>query len=485
MKKIVIQLALSFFLLTIKISYAQNVGIGISSPQQKLEVNGAIKISSNDMVTPTRGTMRWNNNTSQFEGFDGIQWIKFGSTNAAGNIGAIGDTNHYSYESDIYDSKFATQFSGEHPYFGSNIIAWKDYYISGAPYYFSRSTTDGYDVARAGKVAIFQKSASGKFLPLTNILSPAPAEDNEFGISIAADEQRFIIGEPKAGPIYQQGKVHIYNNTNTVEKTLSAGDAISMDEFGTSVGIKNNFAVVGAPQKTEAGVRRGKFYIFRRNTTDGQWLQFQAFVGTAAGDQLGKAVAITNEFIAVGSPSMTQNGFASHGAVYMYQYNTATGNWGYHSLVKPNDGLEHKGFGSKLVLKGDTLMVAEYPSQTGLKNRLYMFIRVNNVWTQVNEFVLPGTYPGDGAAASFDFKGDRVIIGQTSANIGGIMNGIVHLYEWNGSWVHRTILRPSDPTQKKRFGQALLFGKEDILCGAIDGDGEYDHSGLIYIYRTR
>jgi len=50
-----------------------NVGIGAQTPNQKLEVAGAIKIGNTD--SPEPGTIRWNGNN--FEGFNGEEWISF------------------------------------------------------------------------------------------------------------------------------------------------------------------------------------------------------------------------------------------------------------------------------------------------------------------------------------------------------------------------------------------------------------------------
>ncbi|MFM9908120.1 MAG: hypothetical protein ACKVOW_02155 [Chitinophagaceae bacterium] len=55
--------------LTIKL-YAQNVGIGIPTPLQKLDVSGAIRLGNT--VTNSPGTIRFNNN--RFEGYDGLNW---------------------------------------------------------------------------------------------------------------------------------------------------------------------------------------------------------------------------------------------------------------------------------------------------------------------------------------------------------------------------------------------------------------------------
>lgn len=54
-----------------------NVGIATSTPTEKLDVNGAIKIGSTSAATPTAGTIRFNTTTSKFEGYDGTAWVAF------------------------------------------------------------------------------------------------------------------------------------------------------------------------------------------------------------------------------------------------------------------------------------------------------------------------------------------------------------------------------------------------------------------------
>lgn len=61
----------------IRISTTGNVGIGTTTPTEKLEVNGAIKIGSTSAATPTAGTIRFNTTTSKFEGYNGTAWVEF------------------------------------------------------------------------------------------------------------------------------------------------------------------------------------------------------------------------------------------------------------------------------------------------------------------------------------------------------------------------------------------------------------------------
>ena len=70
-------------------SIAQNVGIGTASPQQQLDVNGAIRIGSTS--TLNAGTIRYN--AGKFEGSDGGSWKSLESLPAGAIIMAPPGTN--------------------------------------------------------------------------------------------------------------------------------------------------------------------------------------------------------------------------------------------------------------------------------------------------------------------------------------------------------------------------------------------------------
>jgi hypothetical protein len=54
-----------------------NMGIGVSSPPVKLEVNGAIKLGNEAATTaaPSAGMIRYNNAIGKFQGYNGTQWV--------------------------------------------------------------------------------------------------------------------------------------------------------------------------------------------------------------------------------------------------------------------------------------------------------------------------------------------------------------------------------------------------------------------------
>jgi hypothetical protein len=62
--------SLLLVMLTYTMGFAQNVGIGVPIPLQKLDVNGAIRLGNT--VMSNAGTLRFN--SGKFEGYDGLNW---------------------------------------------------------------------------------------------------------------------------------------------------------------------------------------------------------------------------------------------------------------------------------------------------------------------------------------------------------------------------------------------------------------------------
>lgn len=85
--------AMATVLLAAVHTYAQQgMGVGVTTPREKLDVNGAIKIGTdinNTNAAPQggAGTIRWNG--TNFQGWDGTQWITF----QGGNTGVLEDAD--------------------------------------------------------------------------------------------------------------------------------------------------------------------------------------------------------------------------------------------------------------------------------------------------------------------------------------------------------------------------------------------------------
>ncbi|OAV43154.1 hypothetical protein [Lewinella sp. 4G2] len=63
----------AFLFLTVSISLCAQVGVNNSNPSQALDVNGKIQVSD-DNTPAEKGTIRFNDATDEFEGYDGTEW---------------------------------------------------------------------------------------------------------------------------------------------------------------------------------------------------------------------------------------------------------------------------------------------------------------------------------------------------------------------------------------------------------------------------
>jgi hypothetical protein len=84
-----------------------------------------------------------------------------------------------------------------------------------------------------------------------------------------------------------------------LEQTLTAADGVAGDQFGQSVAVEGDTAVVGAPFADGA---RGAVYVFAR-AGDG-WTQTAKLTASdgAVRDRLGSSVAIAGDTIVAGAP---------------------------------------------------------------------------------------------------------------------------------------------------------------------------------------
>ncbi len=120
-----------------------------------------------------------------------------------------------------------------------------------------------------------------------------------FGSSVAVSGPTVIAGAyDHAG---HAGRAYVFTTTGSGWKQvaeLQGSDTVAGDEFGSSVAISANLAVVGAGGHDD---HAGRAYVFAK--TPGGWKQAAELKGsdTTAGDYFGWSVAISGSTIVVGA----------------------------------------------------------------------------------------------------------------------------------------------------------------------------------------
>lgn len=130
-----------------------------------------------------------------------------------------------------------------------------------------------------------------------------------FGSALAMNSTQVLIGaaeyENEAGEL--GGAAFLFSTLNFEELSqFEADDAESGDEFGAAVAISDEFLAIGAPCDDDAGTNSGSAYFYHATTHE---LLFKVIASdAAAGDLFGSAIAVSGNYAIVGAPFDDDNG---------------------------------------------------------------------------------------------------------------------------------------------------------------------------------
>jgi hypothetical protein len=132
------------------------------------------------------------------------------------------------------------------------------------------------------------------------------------------------------------------------------------DEFGTSVSISENYAVIGVPFNNSS---TGCVYIFTRNGTS--WGSEDKIVANDAstGDKFGYSVKLSGDYIIVGAREADIGSVSNAGAVYIFKRDGSS--WSQTSKIVASDGVTNDYFGHSVSISGDNAIVGAYGGYFG------------------------------------------------------------------------------------------------------------------------
>ena len=165
----------------------------------------------------------------------------------------------------------------------------------------------------AGSVYIFEQQPDGSWFETAKLMASNGTSADYFGYSLAMSGSTAIVGafqeESEAGSAYIFEKQA--DSTWQETSILNSSDGASSDQFGLSVDISGNTAIVGAYQDDNLG----SAYLFRR-MADGSWIETEKLVDGSgqSGDHFGYTVAISGSNSLIGAYQDDDNGFNSGSA---------------------------------------------------------------------------------------------------------------------------------------------------------------------------
>ncbi len=222
-----------------------------------------------------------------------------------------------------------------------------------------------------------------------------------------------------------------------LETKITASDAAEVDQFGHSVAIAGDTAIVGARFNDDAGGGdSGSAYIFDRNQggTDnwGQVLKLTAS-DAAAGDFFGNSVAIAGDTAIVGAYQNDDAGSAS-GSAYIFARNQGgADNWGQVLKLTASDAAAGDQFGYSVAISGDTAIVGALLNDDagGDSGSVYIFDRNQggaDNWGQVLKLIASDAAGNDFFGVSVAIAGDTAIVGALLNDDAGSQSGSVYIF---------------------------------------------------------
>lgn len=439
------------------------VGIKTNTPKASLEVAGKIKLGD-DALAPQAGTIRWNADTKDFEGYDGSEWISFskGKSNWGVNDPQKGVENHKLTAIDgLVDDKF-----------GASVDINNEYAIVGAPNDDHSSLFDN------GSAYIFHKSNSS-WMQQAKLIPTDGMNDDEFGTSVAIYGDFAVVGSIRSdiGGNYNQGSIYIFKrngNTWTQHAKLWAADGATGDQLGHSVGIFGEYCIASSKNNNSL---RGAVYIFKR--TGDVWTQQVKLTASdgAIGDQFGYSLSIDNDYIAIGSPFSDVGTFENQGAAYIFK-RTGT-SWTEQAKILFTIGDAQDGFGSSVSLNGNQVLIsAPYFNLSGGTNlgRVMKYSRTATTWS--NNFQYENFNGGsDNFGSCVSLSNNESLILTKYSNI---ETGRGFCYP-SGTNIFSSIDITGD-FFNDGFGETCKLSANKIIVGAKNQNGVSLGTGAAYIF---
>ena len=323
-------------------------------------------------------------------------------------------------------------------------------------------------------------SKSGDWLEQDKLLSTDGETQDDFGYSVSIDGNYAVIGASDDDDNgLDSGSAYIFKCEGTTwsqQAKLLPSDGATDDDFGYSVSISGDYAIIGARFDDDNGENSGSAYIFKR--TGENWLQ-QAKLTASEPDanfRFGESVSICGEYAIVGEFWRD----TLKGAAYIFKRTDE--NWPQQAkLTHPNPNV-YGGFGCSVSISGDYALIgARYDDNA--TGTAFVFERSGTTWSFQAKLMASDPY-GKEFGNSVSIDEDYAIIGAYADNYLGIWTGSAYIFKRTGTtWSQQAKLTASDDESGKYFGISVSISGDYTIVGAMgDDDNGYD-AGAAYIFK--
>lgn len=410
--------------------------------------------------------------------------------------------------------------------FGQSVSISGNYAIVGA---YGEDAEGGNTLANAGAAYIFKKNDTGNWVEIQKIVAASRGLDDEFGQSVSISGDYAIVGTRfededalEGNHLTNAGAVYIFkkdeggiDNWGQVQKIVAA-DRGENDEFGQSISISGNYVIVGATGEDEDALGgntldfAGAAYIFKKDDT-GNWGEVQKIVATDRGafDNFGSSVSISGDYAIVGVNGEDENTSGGNtlsdaGSAYIFKKDT-TDNWGEVQKIVASDRGANDFFGSSVSISGDYAIIGAYGEDVSGVNSLedagaaYIFRKdTTDSWGEIQKIIAVERETNDYFGYSVSISGNYAIVGAywdaEDALEGNTLGtaGAAYVFKKDeggmDNWKLLQKIVAADRETGDQFGISVSISEGQIIVGAnwedddTSGGNTLLEAGSVYIF---
>jgi hypothetical protein len=187
--------------------------------------------------------------------------------------------------------------------------------------------------------------------------------------------------------------------------------------FAASVTVAGKYALIGAPTASSGG-NPGRGVVYAAEEQGGTWVLIDK-IGASDGEaraNFGVSVCIDGDVAVIGAPGATINGNISQGAAYVMQRSSS--GWKESRKLTASDGDRINLFGASVSIDKATILVGAYAAQN-YRGAAYVFDRTPGDWVQSGKLQASDGVAGNVYGYYSVIQAKTALVGAYTATVDG------------------------------------------------------------------
>ncbi len=303
------------------------------------------------------------------------------------------------------------------------------------------------------------------------IVNPSADDNDLFGAAISLSAGKALIGAPSdATTGTRSGRAYVYNSSGALLHTFENPTPATNDQFGGAVSLSGNQALIGAQNDALGTTGSGVAYLY--DVTTGALTRTFANPGPTPNllDNFGHSVAISGNQALI-SAIGDDRGATNAGAAYLFDTTTGAVQ---QTFLNPAPGPNsNDNFGFAVALSGNRALISTINDDTAALNAGAAYLFDTTTGALLHTFLNPtpeinnvfGNNDNFGFAVAL--SDTRIAIAAPNDSVNGFQNGAVYLYDLATYDLLATLLIPTPNSDTAEFlGNDIALSDQYLLAGA-------------------